>query len=155
MAFDAAAVRALFAQLESHAQTLGLFQKVNGHEPKNAPGNGMSCAIWISDIEPLAAASGLAATSGRVGFTARVYLGADQEPLSGVDPEVTGAACQLMAAYSGDFDLGGLVRDVDLLGQHGAALSARAAYLEQDGRFFRVMEVTLPLIINDLWPQEA
>jgi hypothetical protein len=42
---------------------------------------------------------------------------------------------------------------VDLLGSAGAPLSAQAGYLNQDGRLFRVMTLTLPIIVNDVWDQ--
>ena len=58
-----------------------------------------------------------------------------------------------MTASSGDLDLGEEVRCVDLLGQTGRALSAQAGYLEQDSKLFRVVVITLPLIVNDLWDQ--
>jgi len=34
-------------------------------------------------------------------------------------------------------------------------LSALAGYLNQDGKLYRVMTVTLPIIINDIWAQVA
>jgi hypothetical protein len=60
-----------------------------------------------------------------------------------------------MAAYSGDFELGGNVRNVDLLGQASEGLTAQAGYLEQDGKLYRVMTINLPLIVNDVWNQVA
>jgi hypothetical protein len=44
---------------------------------------------------------------------------------------------------------------VDLLGAHGIPLSARAGYDEQDSKMFRVMDINLPLVINDVWQQTA
>jgi hypothetical protein len=42
---------------------------------------------------------------------------------------------------------------VDLLGQFGTPLSAQAGYVNQDGRLFRIMTITLPLVVNDVWGQ--
>ncbi|MET8987757.1 hypothetical protein ABZW49_20110 [Nonomuraea wenchangensis] len=78
-----------------------------------------------------------------------------QEPADAIDPAMLAALDALMSAYSGDFDLGGRIRNVDLLGQTGPPLSAQAGYLEQDGNTYRVFTVTLPLLINDVWDQEA
>src|SRR5258708_32839680 len=65
MAFDAAAVLDLFDKVTSHAASLGLFDsQVGTHEPKNAPGNGLWCAIWVQGIGPIPS-SGLASVSGR------------------------------------------------------------------------------------------
>ncbi|HEV8653257.1 MAG TPA: hypothetical protein VG276_28660 [Actinomycetes bacterium] len=143
----------ILAAAESHALALGRFDRVNRHEPKSAPGNGLSAAIWVQSIRPVAAASGLDSTTARLELSVRVYLGMLHEPQDEIDTLILEAVDALMAAYSGDFELGGLVRDVDLLGEHGDPLAADAGYLEQDKKIYRVMVVTLPLLVNDLWSQ--
>jgi hypothetical protein len=47
-----------------------------------------------------------------------------------------------------------LVRNVDIFGEgaHGE-LSAQSGYINQDGRLLRIIDITLPLVINDVWPQ--
>ena len=46
------------------------------------------------------------------------------------------------------------MRCVDLLGQAGVPLSARAGYLEMDdGAVYRVVTLTVPVLVNDLWSQ--
>jgi hypothetical protein len=153
--FNAAAVSALFSAAVSEAQALGIFARVNQHEPKNAPGAQLSCSFWVGGIKPVPAASGLNATSGVVTLNARIYASFLAKPEDATDPLILSAACALLNAYSGGFTLGETVRDIDLLGQYGEALSATAAYMEQDGKLFRVMEVTIPVVISDLFTQEA
>jgi hypothetical protein len=153
--FDSAAVLSLRDQLVSHALKLGVFERVNSHEPKNAPGNGLSCSIWADVIRPLPQASGLNSTSGLVSFHCRVSSSMLQEPQDDIDPQILIAVTTLIGEYSGNFTLGGTVRDVDLLGQFGVALSAQAGYLEHDKKYYRVMVVTLPIVINDMWSQNA
>jgi hypothetical protein len=144
----------LFAALSSHAQKLGLFDKVDQHEPMNPPGNGLSCGFWFVRLGPVPAGSGLALTSGLAVFTARIYQSRKFE-VGAEDVAVMAAADALMAAYSGDFELGGQVRDVDLLGQSGTSLSASSGWLEIDGAKVRTVDITIPLIVNDLWSQAA
>lgn len=139
----------------SHAGRLGFFERINGHEPVSAPGSGLTAAVWADSINPVAAASGLAATSARVVFMVRIYSSAIQQPLDAIDPAILAAAGALMDAYSGDFDLGGTVRNVDLLGGMGIALAAQAGYVNQDGKLMRVMTITLPVIVNDVFTQAA
>jgi hypothetical protein len=146
-------VSAILNAAQSHALASGLFEAVNGHEPKSAPQNGLTAALWADAIGPDPTASGLAATSGLVVLKVRLYTSMLSEPQDAIDPAMLGAVDVLMTAYSGDFELGGLVRNVDLLGATGTSLSARAGYLNQDGKLFRVMDITLPLIVNDLWGQ--
>lgn len=141
----------------SHAQASGWFETVNGHEPKNAPSTrGLTAAVWIDRIEPAAPASGLAATSARLIINLRIYSSMQMEPQDAIDPNIAAAVSALFTAYTGDFDLGGSangVRNIDLLGQFGPGMQAQAGYLEQDRIVFRVMTITLPIIVNDAWEQ--
>lgn len=137
----------------SHAARLGIFDSINQHEPKSAPGNGVVCAIWADEIEPVPDASGLTATTARVAMKVRVYMPFLQQPYDAIDPAIMEATSTLMGEYSSAFTLDGQIRNVDLLGAHGEALRARAGYLDQDKTLYRVMVITLPLIVNDLWAQ--
>lgn len=139
--------------LVSHAVALGLFQRVNMFEPTNQPGNGMTCAIWADEVLPVAEVSGLDATSAKLTFMVRFFKSMQTEPLDMIDPELVSATDVLLNAYSGDFDLSGTIKQVDLLGQHGTPLSGRAGYLNMDAKMFRVMTITLPLVVNDAWNQ--
>ncbi|MFI9235769.1 hypothetical protein [Streptomyces sp. NPDC053079] len=138
----------------SHAMASGYFERVNGHEPQNAPGNGLTAAVWVDGITPVRT-SGLGTASARLIFNVRLYTPMVQEPADAIDPNLTAATDALMRAYIGDFQLGGTVRQVDVLGQHGAALEARAGYIQQDGALLRVITITLPVIVNDLWDEVA
>jgi hypothetical protein len=147
--------RAILDAAKSHAEGLGIFEEVMTHEPKSSPGAGLRAAMWVQDIGPVPAGSGLAQTSARLAIWVRIYQNMLAEPQDLIDPDVLDAVSALMGAYSGDFDLGGLVRNVDLLAAAGEPLMARAGYINQDGTLHRVMTVTLPLIVNDAWTQEA
>lgn len=155
MTFNQAAVNALVADAVSAAETLGVFETVNSHEPKSSPGSGMRCSMWVQDITGIGAASGLAETSGRVTLNVRVYSSMLSEPQDEIDPALMTAVTTLMGAYSGGFTLEGTVRDIDLLGSYGLPMSAQAGYVSISNRMYRIMTITLPVIINDMWTQEA
>jgi len=137
----------------SHAQSLGLFEQVLGHEPVSAPGSGLIYALWVKRITPIPARSGLASVSARLELTGRVFIPADTEPQDEVDIAVTAAVDGLMRVYAGDFELGGSVANVDLLGMHGAALGAEFGFTRFDSTTYRVATLTVPLIINDAWTE--
>lgn len=145
----------LFSKIASHAGASGLFERVNTHEPKSAPPSqqGITCAIWLQGMDPLGRASGLAETSGLITFMLRIYTNFVSQPEDIIDPRITDAMSRLMEAYSGDFTLGGNVRQIDLLGAYGPGLSAKAGYLEQDRKMYRIMDLTIPVVVNDLWSQ--
>jgi hypothetical protein len=149
-------ITTILARIQDHALTSGWFDAVNSEEPKSPPDTtGVTCAVWIEKIDPALAASGLDSTSVRLEFTVRLYAGLYTEPGDAIDPNLTLALDALMRSYSGDFTLDGTVRQVDLLGAFGQALSSRAGYMIQGGTDFRVQTICLPLIVSDLWDQEA
>jgi len=106
-------------------------------------------------VGPAVSASGLSATSARLVFRIRLYTSMISEPQDAIDPAMLAANIKLMASFSDDFDLGGSVRNVDLLGAYGIPMSSQAGYLNQDGKLMRIIDITLPLIMNDLWTQSA
>ena len=146
-------VTGILGKIVDHASSSGYFDRVNTHEPKSAPGNGVSCVIWVQRIAPVPAGSGLQATTGLLEFSVRVMTNMISEPMDEIDPNIIRAVDHLLGAYSGDFELGGEVRNVDLLGQAGTPMSAQAGYINIDHKLYRVMTITLPLIVNDLWAQ--
>lgn len=138
----------------SHAMASGQFEQVNGHEPANAPSHGLTAAVWADSVRALRA-SGLSSTTVQLIFNVRIYTSTQSDPADAIDPNMIAAVDDLCAAYNGDFTLGGLVREVDVLGAHGQPLLVRAGYIQQSGAIFRVMTITLPVIVNDLWEQVA
>ena len=150
MALD---INGILDAVASHAAASGYFDRVGTHEPENAPGFGLTAAVWMDRLSPVL--SGLASTTGRVVFNVRLFTPMAQEPADAIDPNLTAACDALFRAYVGDFTLGGLVREVDVRGSQGIGLEARAGYIEQDGTLLRVYTITLPVVVNDLWDEAA
>lgn len=137
----------------THASSSGHFETVNGLEPLNTPmSGGLDCAVWVDRVTPVRS-SGLNSVSVLVVLNVRLFSSSKSEPRDAIDPELVAAVDTLCAAYCGDFTLGGLVRQVDILGQHGVPLGVRAGYVQQSGDVSRVLTVELPLIVNDLWEE--
>lgn len=150
MALD---TQAIVDALASHAAQSGLFERINGAEVISSPGHGLTAAVWVDQLGPAPKDSGLSATSARLAMNVRIYTPAMQFPRDAIDPAVVAATDALMAAYSADFQLGGLVNYVDLLGAHGQPLQARAGHADVQGAPYRVMTIVVPLIMSDAWPQ--
>jgi hypothetical protein len=142
---------ALLDAMESHAATSGHFERINRHEPKNAPDGDLTAAMWVQGVRPIR--SGLSTTTVLVTFMIRLYQGMLSEPQDSIDPRLLKAADDVMSLYSGDFTLDGLVRNVDLLGEYSDGMSGQAGYLNLSGTLYRVFDITVPLVVNDLWEQ--
>lgn len=153
MTFDVVAAKALSDALISHAESLAVFSEINPHAPIRPPQTkktGVSLSIELGPWVPVPS-SGLAMTSGRITFVHQLWSSLMQRPLSGIDVQVFGALAALVASYSADFTLGGLVREVDLF-----AMSAEPGYVPDfEGEPFRVIRLDVPLIVNDMYEQEA
>jgi len=149
MAFDAAAATALYASLKSAALELGLFQAVDTHEPLNAPGNRLFCSIVLGPMSPVTS-SGLAAVSGRITFAFHLWSSAMQKPYDNIDPEILAATASLMGQLSGEFTLAGTVRNIDLF-----SMSAQPGWVDFEGKQFRVVTLTVPVVINDMFAEVA
>lgn len=147
-------LHAILDPLISYSMTLGRFDAVNAHEPKRKPStSGITTAFWPQRVGPVPQASGLAATTGFALITQRLYTSMTREPQDDIDPAMLDAIDDLFNAYSGDLDLGGAVRNIDLLGQTGFSLSGQAGYANFSGTIFRVFDIMIPVIVNDVWAQ--
>jgi hypothetical protein len=144
--------QAILDAAASHAEGLGHFEWATTHEPKSAP-QGIGAAFWANYIGPAPSESGLDITSALLVLNCRIYTSMLTEPQDLIDPRIVEATDALMAAYNGDFDLGGLIFAVDLLGMSGERLEAKAGYLEIDRKIFRVMTINLPCLVENAWPQ--
>lgn len=139
----------IFDAIVSNIQTTGYFDKVNEHEPKRAPGSKLTAAVWVQALIPTVL-SGVASTSAMLTVICRIYQNFKSQPEDAIDRRTLRAACNVIRQFHDDFDfaLPDLIRNVDLL-----RISLNAGYVEQDGTMFRVMDITIPIIINDVWPQ--
>lgn len=136
-----------------HLRTTGLFESVQDHESTSANTGGLTADVWVADIKPVPEQSGLAITSALLILTVRIYLNAMPPADNKLEQTITGAADVLLAAYNAAFDFDGTVTNVDLLGQYGTSLSAVGGYVTIGGVFFRCMTITVPCVIDDVWPQ--
>jgi len=146
---------AIVDQLVSHAARLGVFDKVNLHEPKSRPPAGLTAAVWFDRLQPHLGDSGLASTSVVSIFMLRIMHSAFAEPQDMIDPRMIDAVDVLFASYHSEFELDGAARNIDLLGEAGTPLSAQAGFLNIDGTIYRVMDVFIPVIISDVWSQNG
>lgn len=145
--------RLVLDQLVSKILTTGAFDRVNGHEPKSSPGSGVSCSVQLASLDPDPSHSGLASVSARLAYLVRVYLSNQTAPADGIDPAVLDATDQVIDVLGNGLTLGGNALDIDLFGMSGAALGARAGYWTIDNKQYRIMDITVPILLDDVWTQ--
>lgn len=151
--FDQPAIIAVYDALLTVPQASGFFDTVNGHEPKNAPGVGLSAGLWLDSVGPNPERSGGATVSLVCGFNLRLYTSMFAEPADAIDPNLMIAGCAMMAAYAGGFDIPGADAFIDLLGMAGAGLHGQAGYIDLSGRLHRVFTLEIPVIVDDAFAE--
>lgn len=148
--------KTLIDAVTSHAMTTGFFDSVNGMEPKGAPPDtGIYAAVWVAELRPIPAKSGLNTTSMLFTLSLRLYTTMLAEPQDMIDPVMMAAVDKLMEIYTGNFSLGGLIETIDLLGMSSEGLRGEAGYVSIDNKMFRVFTITIPMVVNDAYVQEA
>lgn len=149
MAFD---YQGLIDAVASYAMRTGEFENpVPTHEPKSRPGPGMTCSAFVTATEPVGALSGLNSVSGLIVMTLRIQTPFLQHPADQIDGNLLRAGGAVMALFAGGFTLGGIVRNVDIFGAHGQKMRTQLGYVTQDNTIYRINDVTVPLLVNDLW----
>jgi hypothetical protein len=149
--------QAFIERFADFGRASGMLEAVNGAEPENAPStSGVTSAIWVQRFGPVPTGSGLAATSARLVLNQRLYSTMQTDPLDAVDPAMLQVLTALQGAYHGAFDLTSVYAPgawVDLLGQSGIIMDAQAAYMKQDDGTYRIYDLPIPIILNDIWEQ--
>jgi hypothetical protein len=141
-------------RLASHAKSLGVFDRVTKHEPKNKPGRGLSYALWLNRIEPARGRHGLRYTDARIEMIGRIYSNMLQEPQDKLDTNMMAAADKVFNAYTGDFDLGSEDRFIDLLGiTQRDPLKCESGYINIDNMVYRVFTFVIPVVVTNAWEQ--
>lgn len=146
---------ALIEAVASHAMTTGRFEQVNQYEAKNKVTSGLFCDVTVVSGVAIPLASGLDVTAALVVMSVVAYANGATEPMDGTEVALLNTVDDLLTLYNGDFTLDGLIRNVDIMGAYGPPLGWTMGHMDRSGGPIRAAEITLPLVINDAWDQEA
>jgi hypothetical protein len=139
--------------LATHVKALGGIDRVQEFDPTNAPGKGLTACLVAATGDPRPP-TGLAASALKLVWTVRFMMPPSQ-PLGSVDPKLLGKATNLITRLAADLTLGGLVRVIDLRGMAGTSIDLRFGWVEIGGTLYRLLDVNVPLVINDVFPESA
>lgn len=147
----------------SEIQRTGYFASdVLMKEPKRAPGSGLTAATWVQDLRAEPRYSGLSRTASLITYQIRMYKAVDKQSdwthgdIVDINMTKAGAAIIRQVHAPFDFDMHPLVSHVDIMGQFsGAPIAVTMGYIEIDGTVYRAGDIFLPVVIRDMWVQEA
>lgn len=140
-------------RLRDHAKVLGSFEVARIGEFKSAPPNGLCFAVWSQRLGTSPVGSGLASTNALLRCTARLYMPLSYRPEDDIELKTLDAADGYLGRINGDYTLGGLVRNVDILGEAGDVPTWDYGHVNIDNKLFRIADLNLNVIFNDSWTQ--
>ncbi len=130
----------------------GRYERGGSHEPKAAPGKGLTYIVLLTS--ETAIGGGLNTTSTLLVYTISSRLSALYEPQDDIDIKLGGATRDLARRLAGNYKLGvDAVRSVDVKGIHGQPLNWTSGYVYHADKWFRSFDLRVPIIINDAWPE--
>ena len=142
------AIRNTLVALEGHLEASGYFGQVQIGEFKSAPDDRLAASIWL--VGASAYQVYLDGGSAEVHtVNVRIYRKAFEEPESEIENDIAQAVSQVMSDLSGEFDLGGTIRNIDIAGMAGTPLSVDFGHLDVGGTIFRVADITVPMLVDD------
>ena len=141
--------------LLDHAKAIGSIEVARLGEFKSAPPKGLTFAVWVQQLGPATTGHGLSTTAAVLQATARLHIPMLTKPEELVEVRITDAADAYLGRLSGAFTLGGLARNVDLLGEQGEPMVWKYGYITIDNIMFRIAALEIYIVFNDTWVQSA
>ena len=131
--------------LKSFLQTQPRINSAQIGEAHSPPSGKINAGVYMDGIRTPEAV--LDATTKVVDVVVRLYLSFTR---LGEETELTmtQAVTELMGDIEGDFDLDGTIRNVDVAGQYGEGLAAEWGETELGGVQYRIVDVSIPLIVD-------
>lgn len=147
-----AGLRGVLATVLDKVASTGKFETVLGYEPLSAPTESLTAAVFVADaFGPIPESSGLSSADARLVIMVRIMRKALTEPVSDVDLDAVDAADAVLDSLAGGYTLGSTARAVDLLGESGQGIEVNPGWATIDKTIFRLMDITVPVMINNVW----
>ncbi len=144
MAFN---IKATMEAVHGYLLASGYFAQVQVGEPKQPPREELAASIFMDAVS--VASLTLGTTIERHVLTVRLYRDMLSEPQQEIEYDLAMAVSQISGDLLGDYDLGATIRNVDAAGQHGPPMGASWGYAEVGGVMYRVVDLLVPLIVDD------
>ena len=145
MAYD---IKATLDQVLTHLLASGYAGQALILEPKSPPsGAGITCALWMTSTGVVQIMAGRNTVEVHT-VNVRLYRNMLSEPQEAIELELAQAASELLADFIGEYDLGANIRNVDVAGQFGTPIGTQWGYVQISGVMFRIVDITLPLVVD-------
>lgn len=141
-------IKATLQALHSHFAKSGYFPHVQIGEPKQPIGEKLGVAIFPVSMSNTVMFGGGKPRELHV-VTCRIYKDMLEDPEDQIEFAITEAVAEAASNIIGDFDLESTVNHVDICGQYGTPLSVTFGYLTLSNVMYRLVDITVPIIVDD------
>jgi hypothetical protein len=142
------AIKDTLKVIESKVKATGQLKHTQVGEPKGPPANLPAGAIYMDSVRiyRLTVDGG----TGEVHtVNLRVYADMLGEPAEWNEYGLAEVAENLINKLLTDADLTGKVMTIDAAGMAGEAVGLRFGYVDVSGKMHRIVDITLPILVND------
>jgi hypothetical protein len=127
---------------------INYFSTVEIGEPKSPPADQYASAyIWMDSVTTVQAS-----LNGSIEVyltTVRLMTGLFEEPIELIETQTAEAYSKASEALFANFSLDNKIRNIDAAGQYGASYGGTWGHLDLGGNLYRIVDITLPLIVDD------
>jgi len=142
MAFD---ITTTINLVVSFLQKRGEYSLVQIGEPKSPPRGDLAAAVFVSDASVVGVT--LQTTIEIHELTIRLYRNMMEEPEEDNELRISQAVTGIVSDLLGDYDLGASVRNI-AVGEYGRTVSATYGYLDVGGTMYRMVDISVPLVVD-------
>lgn len=145
------AVKATLAAIQSYLAASGYLKAGSqvGHprEPVPAQGNQLYGTVFMRSAS--VAALTLSGTIEVHIANIRIFRNFLTQPVENIQFELAEAVSRISEDLIGEYDLGASIRNIDVGGQYGQGLQAEWGTLDLGGNMYDIVDITVPLIVDD------
>jgi uncharacterized protein (UPF0212 family) len=142
MAFD---ITNTIQSIASFLEARGEFTTVQIGEPKSPPVGDLSAAVFMNDAAVVAVT--LQTTVEIHEVTVRIYRNMLEEPEADNEIRLSQVLNGVVSDLLGDYDLGATIRNI-AVGEYGRTLSAAWGYVDVGGTIYRMIDLSVPMIVD-------
>lgn len=142
MAFD---ITTTINLVVSFLQKRGEYSFVQIGEPKSPPRGDLAASVFVSDASVVGVT--LQTTIEIHELTIRLYRNMMEEPEEDNELRISQAVTGIVSDLLGDYDLGASVRNI-AVGEYGRTISATYGYLDVGGTMYRMVDISVPLVVD-------
>jgi hypothetical protein len=155
MAFN---IKSTLEAVESHISRSGYVADVQIGEPVAPPDatDRIHAAIYMATAG--VAELTLSSTIELHVATIRLYKRAaftEGDDAGEVEMDMAMAVSEISSNLIGEYDLGATIRNIDVAGQYGQAVTAQWGYVALNQTMYRTVDITLPLVVDGSAEQAA